>query len=113
MDVQDQIEELKQHLYELEQRPRHATGSRGPVGPAGPAGECGKQGERGERGYTGSKGDPGPRGERGPIVSDSHLSGLIAALFTEYHLLDEDGYPYAGPWAKTQSQLHSQAIDGN
>ena len=51
---------------------------------------------------SGSKGDPGPRGERGdqgPIVSDSHLSSLIVALFTEYHLLDEDGFPYAGPWA--------------
>jgi hypothetical protein len=99
MDVQQQIEELEQRIYELEQRPRHATGNRGPAGPAGPPGERGTQGERG---YTGSKGDPGPRGERGdqgPIVSDTHLSSLILALFTEYCLLDENGFPYSGPWA--------------
>jgi hypothetical protein len=60
-------------------------------------------GEQGEPGDTGSKGDSGPRGERGyqgPIVPDGHLSSLIATLFTEYHLLDENGLPYAGPWAK-------------
>jgi hypothetical protein len=71
-----------------------------PAGPPGPPGECGK---RGKRGYSGSKGDQGPRGERGdrgPMVPDNHLSSLIAALFTEYHLLDESGLPYAGPWAK-------------
>lgn len=71
-----------------------------PAGPAGPPGECGKQGKRG---YSGSKGDQGPRGERGdrgPMVPDNHLSSLIAALFTEYQLLNESGLPYAGPWAK-------------
>jgi Collagen triple helix repeat (20 copies) len=92
----------EQRVYDLEQRPRLATGNRGPAGPTGPAGSPGERGKQGERGYTGSKGDPGPRGERGDqglIVSDTHLSSLIVALFTEYHLLDADGFPYAGPWA--------------
>jgi Collagen triple helix repeat (20 copies) len=103
MDVQQleqQLEYLEKRVHELEQLPRQTTVRRGPAGPAGPQGERGEQGEPGD---TGSKGDPGPRGERGyqgPIVPDGHLSSLIATLFTEYHLLDENGLPYAGPWAK-------------
>src|SRR5262244_760153 len=103
MDVQQQLEELEQRIYELEQRPRHATGNRGPAGPAGPQGEQGERGAMGERGYTGSKGDPGPRGEQGPVgpmVSEEYLRTVFAALLTDYRLLDENGLPYAGPWAK-------------
>jgi collagen triple helix repeat protein len=99
MDVQQQLEELEQRVYELEQRPRHATGNRGPAGPAGPQGE---RGEQGVRGYTGPKGDSGPRGEQGPVgpmVSEEYLRTVFAALLSDYRLLDENGLPYAGPWA--------------
>jgi len=102
MDVQ-RLEELEQRIHQLEQRPRHATGNRGPAGPAGPQGEQGERGAMGERGYTGSKGDPGPRGEQGsvgPMVSEEYLRTVFAALLTDYRLLDENGLPYAGPWAK-------------
>jgi hypothetical protein len=94
-----QIEELKQRVQYLENQPKMATGSRGPQGPPGPYGE---RGEQGPRGYQGPKGDTGPRGEHGPVgpmVSEEYLRTVFAALLTDYRLLDENGLPYAGPWA--------------
>jgi hypothetical protein len=97
MDVQQQLDELKQRIDDLERARKQSVGPRGPQGPAGPVGNSGPQGRQGERGSDGLNGQ---NGRDGNTPSNEQLESLIASLFTEYHLLDENGLPYAGPWAK-------------
>lgn len=104
--LQAQLEDLKKRVAELEkaeiQLRIQSVGPRGPIGPAGHAGE---------RGLTGATGGPGPRGNDGRDGRDGRdgingrnpgkdeLASLVLFLLNEYHVLDEENCPYAGPYA--------------
>jgi hypothetical protein len=97
--VQQQLEDLKHRVNTLEHAEiRLRIQSVGPRGPIGPAGPGGVPGDKGERGPTGKDGRDG-KDEHSPTKEE--LESIIVQLFTEYYLLDPDGYPYAGPNANT------------
>jgi len=102
--IQKQLEDLKQRVADLEAAEIKLRIQS--VGPRGPQGAPGRIGERGETGRTG---DPGPAGRDGRDGRDGvdgrtpgkdELESIVATLLTEYHVLDGDGLPYAGPYSK-------------
>ena len=103
--IQDQLADLKKRMHALEQaeiRLRQvAVGPRGPQGQPGPFGEAGPAGPAGPVGPKGRDGRDGLNGENG---ADGHtptregLEHLVVVLLHEYHLLDRNSVPYAGPY---------------
>ena len=96
-----EVEDLKQRANELEQAEiqlrRQAVGARGPQGTAGPAGA---KGDKGAQGPTGTPGRDGRDGQDGRTPSKDTLESMVIELLHEYHVLDENACPYAGPYAK-------------
>ena len=98
--VQQQLEDLKQRVADLEKAETRlrlrAVGPRGPIGPAGPS----VKGERGERGQQGETGRAGRDGVDGRTPGKDELESMVVTLLNEYHVLDADGLPHAGLYAK-------------
>ena len=84
-----------------------AVGPRGPQGQPGPFGEQGPKGDKGDRGNRGTDGKDGADGH---TPTKEELEHLIVALLHEYHLLDSNSVPYAGPYAAanipTKTEVH-------
>jgi hypothetical protein len=99
-DIQAQLEDLKHRVAELEKAEIklriQSVGPRGPIGPAGPKGES----FEGPAGPQGDRGRDGRNGIDGRTPSKEELESIVATLLTEYHVLDADALPYAGPYAK-------------
>jgi hypothetical protein len=111
-DVQAQLEDIKRRLIDVEHKAenRAAVGPRGPVGPpgligprgergAGDPGPSGRDGQDGRDGRDGKDGLPGRDGVDGQTPTKDTLESIVATLLTEYHVLDGDGLPFAGPYA--------------
>ena len=98
MEVQAQLEDLKKRVADLEKAEIklriQSIGPRGPIGPAGPAGL------KGDTGAQGPTGTPGRDGRDGVTPTQETLESIVAQILTEYHVLDADGLPYAGPYVK-------------
>jgi hypothetical protein len=96
-EVQEQLEDLKKRVAELEKVELklrvQSVGPRGPQGPAGPKGERGEQGQS-------ITGPAGRNGRDGVTPNKETIESMVVSLLTEYHVLDADGLPYAGPYAK-------------
>jgi hypothetical protein len=104
--IQKQLEDLKQRVADLE-----AAEIKLRIQSVGPRGSQGTPGRIGERGETGRTGNPGPAGKDGRDGRDGvdgrtpdkdALESIIVTLLHEYHLLDENALPYAGPYAKSK-----------
>jgi|HubBroStandDraft_4_1064222.scaffolds.fasta_scaffold144599_1 hypothetical protein len=102
-EVQAELEDLKQRMADLEKAEIklriQSVGPRGPIGPSGPSGPQGSVGQ-GERGRDGRDGTNGRNGRDGETPSKDTLESIVVTLLTEYHVLDGDSNPYAGPYAK-------------
>jgi len=104
--IQQQLEDLKKRVTDLERAEIklriQSVGPRGPIGPAGPCGESiqGPEGQQGPKGEQGRDGRDGQSGRDGRTPSKEELESIVATLLTEYHVLDADALPYAGPYAK-------------
>ena len=100
-DLQNQLDDLKKRMAEVEPKAenRAAVGPRGPVGPPGLIGPKGEKGDSisGPQGFAGRDGRDGRDGE---TPSKDTLESIVATILTEYHVLDSDGLPYAGPYKK-------------
>lgn len=92
---QDQLDDLKSRLAAVEKLAENRAAV-GPRGPAGPAGLLGQKGERGEAGATGASGKDG---RDGITPTKETLESIVAQMLSEYHLLDENGNPYSGPYS--------------
>jgi hypothetical protein len=97
-EVQMQLEDLKARIADLEKAEIklriQSVGPRGPIGPAGP------KGERAEQGQPGVTGRDGRDGRNGDTPTKETIESMVVSLLIEYHALDADGLPYAGPYAK-------------
>lgn len=97
-EMQAQLEDLKKRLADLEKAEiQLRIQSVGPRGPIGPPGHAGPQGEQGRQGAKGEPGRDGRDGRDGDTPSKETPESIVATLLTEYHVLDSDGLPYAGP----------------
>lgn len=96
--IQQQLEDIKKRVADLEKAEIalriQSVGPRGPQGPPGFHGQKGDQGERGPAGETGRA------GRDGVTPGKDNIQIAVIELLQEYHVLGEDGLPYAGPYAK-------------
>ena len=102
-EVQAQLEDLKKRVADLESAEMklriQSVGPRGPIGPAGP---YGLQGQQGPQGAQGESGRDGRDGRDGVTPTKETLESIVAQILFEYHVVDSNGLPYAGPYAKMQ-----------
>jgi hypothetical protein len=99
-EIQEQLEDLKKRIADLEAAEiRLRIQSVGPRGPIGPAGHAGERGEKGTS-IVGPKGEPGRDGRDGVTPTQETLESIVAQILAEYHVLDADGLPYAGPYMR-------------
>lgn len=92
-DLQDQIEDLKKRLAEVEVKAenRAAVGPRGPQGPPGFHSTVpGPQGPQGPVGRDGQNGRDGRDGVDGRTPGKDELESIVVTLLHEYGVL-EDG----------------------
>jgi Collagen triple helix repeat (20 copies) len=101
--IQNQLEDLKQRVADLEAAQiKLRIQSVGPRGPQGAPGRIGERGETGRTGNPGPDGRDGRDGRDGDTPSKETLESIVATLLIEYHVLDGDGLPYAGPYARSK-----------
>jgi hypothetical protein len=95
--IQQQLEDIKQRLTAVE----HKAENRAAVGPRGPQGPPGFHSNvPGPQGNTGPTGPAGRDGRDGRTPGKEEVESMLVTLLQEYHLLDSDSLPYAGPYAK-------------
>lgn len=112
--IQGQLEDLKKRMAAIEaveiRLRRVAIGPRGPIGPTGPFGE---QGPKGDQGPSGNDGRDGKDGVDGQTPTREDLETLIVMLLHEYHVLDSNALPYAGPYSAANFAAESSEEKGN
>jgi hypothetical protein len=106
LEIQTQLEDLKKRVADLEAAEINlriqSVGPRGPQGTPGRIGDCGETGRTGNPGPTGRDGRDGRDGIDGRTPGKDELESIIVTLLQEYHMLDENALPYAGPYAKSK-----------
>lgn len=99
--IQQQLEDLKKRVADLEKAEIklriQSVGPRGPIGPAGPS-ITGPKGDKGDS----IVGAAGRDGKDGVTPSKETLETIVVQILNEYHVLDENALPYAGPYANSK-----------
>lgn len=102
-EIQEQLEDLKQRITALEAAEIklriQSVGPRGPIGPPGHS-ITGPKGDKGDS----IIGPAGRDGKDGVTPTKEVLETIVVQILNEYHLLDADGLPYAGPYAKQSAE---------
>lgn len=100
-EIHEQLEDLKKRVADLEKAEiKLRVQSVGPRGPIGPAGHIGERGETGREGQKGEPGRDGKNGRDGETPTKETLESIVALILQDYHVVDADMNPYAGPYAK-------------